>query len=89
MKIKNCRDDIIKIITNLNNENKKIGCFSAPAKGNTLLNYLKIPNNIIKYVAENNSKKINNFTPGTRYKIITDKKFIKYKIEYALLLSWN
>ena len=59
------------------------------AKGNTLLNSLRIKKNVIKFVAENNIKKINKYTPGTHIKIVNDKNFIKNKIHYAILLSWN
>jgi len=57
--------------------------------GNTLLNCLNIKKEIIKYVSENNRKKIGKYTPGTHIKIISDKDFLKKKIDYAILLSWN
>ncbi len=66
-----------------------LGCYTASAKGNTLLNSLKIKKNIFKFTSENNSKKINKYTPGTHIKIISDENFLKKKIDYALLLSWN
>jgi len=44
---------------------------------------------IIKFASENNKKKIGKYTPGTHIKIISDKVFLKKKIDYAILLSWN
>ena len=67
----------------------KIGCFTASSKGNTLLNCLNLDKGIIKFASENNIKKIGKFTPGSHIKIISDKDFIKMKIDYAILLSWN
>ena len=67
----------------------KIGCFTASAKGNTLLNSLNLNKNIIKFTSENNIKKIKKYTPGTHIKIISDNDFIKKNIDYAILLSWN
>jgi len=67
----------------------KLGCYTAPAKGNTLLNSLKLKKNIVKFIAENNNKKINKYTPGTHIKIVSDKVFLQKKIDYAILLSWN
>jgi len=81
--------EIRSIIYNIHKKGYNIGCFTAPAKGNTLLNTLKIKKNVIKFVAENNIKKINKYTPGTHIKILNDKNFIKNKIHYAILLSWN
>lgn len=88
-KVLKIKEQIIRIIISIVKKNKKIGCFTAPAKGNTLLNYLNVSNKTIKYVAENNIKKINKYTPGTKYKIISDKDFNSKKIDYAILLSWN
>jgi len=82
--------DIIKKIIYLKyNQGFKLGCFSAPSKGNTLLNCLNLDKKIIHFASENNKKKIGKYTPGTHIKIISDKDFLKKKIDYAILLSWN
>ena len=80
---------IRKIVYSKHKQNFKIGCFTASSKGNTLLNCLNLDKNIIKFASENNKKKIGKYTPGTHIKIISDKNFIKKKIDFALLLSWN
>ena len=67
----------------------KIGCFTASAKGNTLLNSLNLKKNVIEFASENNIKKIDKYTPGTHIKIVSDENFLKKKIDYAILLSWN
>ncbi len=82
-------DKIKKIINLKYNQNFKIGCFTASSKGNTLLNCLGLNKKIIKFASENNLKKIGKYTPGTHIKIINDKEFLKKKINYAVLLSWN
>ena len=84
--IKKLKNKIIDIRLNKKN---KIACYTAPAKGNTLLNSLNLSKNIISYVSENNKKKIGKYTPGTHIKIVTDDFLIKKGIKYALLLSWN
>ena len=77
------------IINRKHKQGFKLGCYTASSKGNTLLNCLKIKKDVISLVSENNKKKIGKFTPGTHIKIVNDRKFIKEKIQYALLLSWN
>ena len=52
-----------KLIDNLINKNYNVGCFSAPAKGNTFLNFIKIKSKKIKYVSENNNQKIGKIYP--------------------------
>jgi SAM-dependent methyltransferase len=89
---KNTREKINKIkkIVYLKyNQGFRLGCFTASSKGNTLLNCLNLEEKIIRFTSENNSKKIGKYTPGTHIKIISDKNFLKKKIDYAILLSWN
>ena len=80
---------IKKIINSKYTKGFKIGCFTASSKGNTLLNCLNLDKKIINFASENNIKKIGKYTPGSHIKIISDKRFIKMKIDYAILLSWN
>ena len=88
-KVKKNKIKLKKIIENLNNKGKNVGAFGAPAKGNTLLNFLNLPKSQILAVAENNKLKINKYTPGTKIKIISDSEFNSLNFDYALLLSWN
>ena len=89
-KIVNTKIKNIKKITYLKyNQNYKLGCFTASSKGNTLLNCLDLKKGTIQFASENNKKKIGKYTPGSHIKIISDEDFLKKKIDYALLLSWN
>ena len=80
---------IKKIIYLKYSQDFRLGCFTASSKGNTLLNCLNLEKKIIQFTSENNCKKIGKYTPGTHIKIISDKDFLKKKIDYAILLSWN
>ena len=87
--VKNKISKLRKKLINLHEKNYKLACFTAPAKGNTLLNSLNLKSNFFEFATENNHRKINKFTPGTHLKIVKDNKLINSKIKYALLLSWN
>jgi SAM-dependent methyltransferase len=89
---KNVKNKIYRLkkkLINLHEKNYKLACFTAPAKGNTLLNSLNLKSDFFEFVTENNHRKINKFTPGTHLKIVKDEKLINSEIKYALLLSWN
>jgi hypothetical protein len=79
----------MNIIHDLKRDGNKIGAYGAPAKGNTMLNYLGITQDDIVAVAENNELKIGKYTPGTHLPVIPDAEFVKLGIDYALLLTWN
>ncbi len=89
LKIDKINKKILNIIKGLNKKKLKVGAFGAPAKGNTLLNTLKLNSKKIVAVSENNREKIGKFTPGSKIKIVSDEDFGRMNIKYALLLSWN
>ena len=88
-KVNHFKENILKKLDNLKCNNKIIGAYGAPAKGNTMLNYLKLNSKLITAVADNTPLKIGKFTPGSHIPIVSDSEFEKLGIEYALLLSWN
>ena len=67
----------------------RVGAYSAPAKGNTLLNAAGLDSRHIEAVAENNERKIGNVTPGSHIPIVSDQDFLSLNYDLALLLSWN
>ncbi len=77
------------MVGDLNKQGLKVGAFGAPAKGNTLLNYLGLTSDEIVAVAENNVLKIGKVTPGSHIPIISDVEFLRQGIPYAMLLTWN
>lgn len=83
------REQLRNLLLGLKGQGKVIVGISAPAKGNTLLNYCKIDNKIVDYITEKASIKIGLFTPGTRIPICSDSKLFDSKPDYALILAWN
>ncbi len=88
-KVTKIKNDILKIITELKKNNNIIGAYGAPAKGNTMLNYLGLTSNELVAVADNTPIKIGKFTPGSHIPIVSDQMFEELKVNNALLLSWN
>ena len=68
---------------------KTIHCYGASTKGNVLLQYFKINNQIIDCVAERNPKKYNLFTPGTKIKIVSEKISRAMSPDFYLVLPWH
>ena len=87
--VKNHRRMLLELLNDLKKDGKKIVAISAPAKGNTLLNYCKIDSEILDYVTERNPLKINKFTPGMHIPVYSDEKLLEDQPDYALILAWN
>ena len=88
-KIKNLNSKLIKIIKKIKGNNKIIHGYGASTKGNILLQFCKIGNKEIDFIADRNKLKFNLFTPGTKIEIISEKESRSVKPNYYLVLPWH
>ena len=88
-RINKIKKDLLNFLKKEKIHKKKIHCYGASTKGNVLLQYFNIDSNIIDYVAERNPKKYNLFTPGSKIKIISEKKSREMLPDYYLVLPWH
>jgi SAM-dependent methyltransferase len=89
MKVEKIKHDFIKFLLTAQRENKKVAAYGAPAKGNTLLNYCKIPAKSILFVADRNAYKQGKYLPGTHIPIHFPEKILEIKPDFLLILPWN
>ena len=87
--IQNLKYKLTTLIKKLKKQGKTLHCYGASTKGNVLLQYFNIDNKLIEFAAERNQKKFNLFTPGTKIKIISEKKSRSYNPDYYLVLPWH
>ena len=87
--IQNVKQDICNFFVEARKENKKIVCYGAPAKGNTLLNFCGIGKDFIEYTVDKNPHKQELFLPGTHIPIYSPEKVLSTKPDYLLILPWN
>ena len=88
-RILNSKKKLIKLLTKIKSNNKKIIGYGATAKSCTVLNYCDINNDIIDYFYDTTSYKIGKFLPGSKIKIKKYKKLNFKKIDYVFLGAWN
>ena len=87
--VANRRQQLFSLIWDLKKQGKKIAAVSAPAKGNTLLNYCGIDHQVIDFVTEKSELKIGLYTPGTHIPVVADDELLTKQPDYALILAWN
>lgn len=80
---------ILKFLIDLKKQNKKIHAYGAAAKGNTLLNYLGIKNDLIECVYDAAPSKQNLFLPGSHIPILSPEHFIQNPPDILIILPWN
>jgi hypothetical protein len=85
-KIKN---NLVKFLSDQKSKGKKVVAYGAAAKGNTLLNYCKIKEDLLPIVFDAAQSKQSCFMPGSHIPILSPKHLIKIKPDYVLILPWN
>ncbi|MCP6718267.1 MAG: class I SAM-dependent methyltransferase [Patescibacteria group bacterium] len=88
-KVEKNKKELISLLRKLKKENKKIIGYGAPAKGNILLNYCGIDNNILEFIVDDSSLKQGLYAPGVHVPVLSTQKIKETVFDYALLLAWN
>ncbi len=70
-------------------QNKKVAAYGAAAKGNTLLNYCGIKNDLIDFVVDKAPLKIGKYLPGSHIPIVTEENIKELKPDFVIIFSWN
>jgi GDP-mannose 4,6-dehydratase len=87
----NCNNEISYLINFLNTVNrngKKTYIYGASTKGNCLLQYANIGEDIIKYAVERNPRKVGKMT-NTGIEIISEETMRESPPDYLLVLPWH
>ncbi len=87
--VENSKKYIQEFFIKAKEQKKKIVCYGAAAKGNTVLNYCKISKNDIDYVVDISPYKQGKFMPGTHIPIFSPEKIKETKPDYIVILAWN
>jgi len=88
-KVNHIKKNLNELISNLLKKGNKIHGYGASTKGNVLLQYFELTKKHIPYIADRNPDKNNLFTPGTKIKIINEKKSRSMAPDYYLVLPWH
>ena len=82
----------VSLMTFLNEAlvNKKtVYGLGASTKGNVLLQYFKINENLVKKIGEVNEDKFGKFTPGSLIPMISESELLALNPDYLLVLPWH
>lgn len=88
-KVERNKNELRDLLLKLKGENKKIVGYEATTKGNILLNYFKINNQILDFIVDDSPLKQGLYTPGTHIPIFSPSKLKEGMPNFILLLAWN
>ncbi len=81
--------DLYSFLIEQKSKNKKIAAYGAAAKGNTLLNYCGIKNDLISFVVDANPHKQNKFLPASHIRVVNEEVLKTEKPDYVIIFPWN
>jgi len=83
------KNDLVAFLLEAKKENKKVVAYGAAAKGNTLLNYAGVKNDLIEFVVDKSPHKQGKYLPASHIPIVSEEKISELKPDYILILPWN
>jgi hypothetical protein len=88
-RIERVRRELVAFLDAAQAENRKVAAYGAAAKGNTLLNYCRVGQDRIAFVADRNPAKQGRLLPGSRIPVRPPEAILAEKPDYVLILPWN
>jgi len=68
---------------------RKVAAYGAAAKGNTLLNYCGVKNDMISFVVDANPHKQDKYLPASHIPVLNESHLRSNKPDFVLILPWN
>ncbi|MBI2870527.1 MAG: class I SAM-dependent methyltransferase [Candidatus Omnitrophica bacterium] len=83
------KEKLWKVLNDLLVRGKRLAGYGAPAKGNTLLSFLGMGPEVLKFIADRSPLKQGRYTPGTHVPVVPPERLLEDQPDYVLLLAWN
>ena len=61
----------------------------AAAKGNTLMNYAGVRQDLLSFIVDRNPAKQGKYMPGSRIPIVDESRLREARPDYVVILPWN
>ena len=68
---------------------KRVAAYGAAAKGNTLLNYCGIKQDLIDFVVDANPHKQGKFLPASHIPVVAEARLKEARPDFVIILPWN
>lgn len=83
------RQDLLEFLLNAKSTGKVVYGLGASTKGNVLLQYYGINEDLLPLIGEVNEDKFGSFTPGTLIPLLPEKEILELNPDYLLVLPWH
>jgi SAM-dependent methyltransferase len=83
------KNDFLGFLISEKKNGKVVVGYGAAAKGNTLLNYAGVKEDLLQFVVDKNPNKVGKFLPGSRIPIVAEQALLEVKPDVIVILPWN
>ena len=88
-RIEKVKIEFLTFALQVKTEGKQIVGYGAAAKGNTMMNFSGVREDIVSYVVDKSPAKKGKFMPGSRVPIVDIKNILLTKPDYIIIFPWN
>lgn len=81
--------DLLSFLIEQKRAGKKVGAYGAAAKGNTLMNYCGVKNDLVAFVADANPNKQGKWLPASHIPVVNEDELKSSRPDYVIILPWN
>ncbi len=81
--------DLLSFLIEQKRAGKKVAAYGAAAKGNTMINFCGIKNDLIRFVADANPHKQGKYLPASHIPVVNEDYLKDQKPDYVIILPWN
>lgn len=88
-KVMHVKLGFLQFLVDAKTKNESVAAYGAAAKGNTLLNYCGVKNDLISFVVDANPNKQNKFLPGSHIPVTHEQMLKDKKPDFVVIFPWN
>ncbi len=88
-RVQRIKRDLLRFLLDAFEAEESVAAYGAAAKGNTLLNYCGIRNDLISCVADRNPHKQGRYLPGSHIPVVSPQRLAESRPKYVLIMPWN
>ena len=81
--------NLLSFLIDQKKKGKKVAAYGAAAKGNTLLNYCGVKNDLIDYVVDASPHKQGKWLPASHIPVVNESHLKDDQPDYVIILPWN
>ncbi|WP_040679667.1 class I SAM-dependent methyltransferase [Niabella aurantiaca] len=83
------KKQLLQFLLDQQKAGKTVAAYGAAAKGNTLLNYCGVKNDLIGFVVDANPYKQDKYLPASHIPVVNEDQLKTAKPDFVLILPWN